>query len=146
MIGCAERLLWIIPAGFALPAILASSAFAGAWVKTDKGCLVWNSDPKPGDMAAWTGSCAGGKVSGKGKLTWTNGGQVSTYVGSYKGGKRSGMGTFNDGSGNWYSGPFADGVPNGTGRCYAKQLGREWQCEWKAGKLAVMPKGDHTAP
>jgi hypothetical protein len=125
--------------------MLAAPALAGAWVKTDKGCLVWNSDPKPGDTATWTGSCAGGKVSGSGKLTWKNGSQASTYVGSYKAGKRNGTGTFNDGSGNWYAGPFVNGVPDGKGRCFAKQLGREWQCEWNSGKLVMLPSGQHRA-
>lgn len=124
-------------------ALVPAPAFAGQWVKTDKGCVVWNSDPKPGDTATWTGACADGKVSGKGKLTWKNGSQASTYVGSYKSGKRNGMGRFDDGSGNWYSGPFVDGVPDGTGRCFAKQLGREWKCEWHAGKLVVTSGGEH---
>ena len=61
-------------------------------------------------------------------------------------GKRSGFGTFNDGSGNWYSGPFADGVPNGTGRCFAKQLGREWKCSFKSGRLTAFPSGGKTNP
>ena len=73
--------------GIALAA-LPPSALGGAWMKTDKGCLVWNSDPKPGETATWTGTCAGGKVSGQGKLTWKSGSHASTYVGSYKAGKR----------------------------------------------------------
>jgi hypothetical protein len=138
---------WRTVAALALGGVLAvlasDAAYSGAWVKTNKGCVVWNSDPKPGETATWTGACADGKVSGKGKLTWKKGSQASTYVGSYKGGKRSGTGTFNDGSGNWYSGPFVDGVPHGTGRCFAKQLGREWKCAWQSGRLLVKPTGDH---
>ena len=123
--------------------LIAAPVFAGEWVKTDKGCAVWNSDPKAGETATWTGSCANGKVTGKGTLTWRNGNEASTYVGTYKAGKRSGTGRFDDGSGNWYSGPFVNGVPDGTGRCFAKQLGREWKCTWKAGKITMMPNGEH---
>jgi hypothetical protein len=133
-----------LPSAFAIVlAALPVSALAGTWMKTNKDCLVWNSDPKPGETATWTGACVGGKVNGQGKLTWRSGSRSSSYVGSYKAGKRDGVGTFNDGSGNWYSGPFANGVPHGTGRCFAKQLGREWKCEWKSGKLVVMPRGEH---
>src|SRR6187431_2648983 len=114
MMGCNRNQAMRAGAFGAALALCIVQAEAGSWVKTDKGCEVWNSDPKPGETATWTGGCAKGKVSGKGKLTWRKGSQASTYQGSYKAGKRSGFGTFNDGSGNWYSGPFADGVPNGT--------------------------------
>jgi hypothetical protein len=120
---------------------MASQALAGKWIDTNQGCSVWDSDWKPGDKASWTGPCVQGKVSGSGTLTWNLNGQISTYVGAYKAGKRNGMGKYTDPSGNWYSGPFVNGVPHGTGRCYAKMLGREWKCTFKAGKIQGMPAG-----
>src|SRR5262245_23521732 len=71
------RVLPVLALGGLLPMVLAPSAgYGGTWVKTNKGCVVWNSDPKPGETATWTGACADGKVSGNGKLTWKNGSQA----------------------------------------------------------------------
>jgi hypothetical protein len=53
---------------------------------TKKGCLVWNPDPKPGEVITWTGACQGGYANGNGVLTYSSRKETETTRGTLKNG------------------------------------------------------------
>lgn len=126
-----------------LCAVFIESALAqGGWFKTNDGCFVWNSKPRPDETAAWNGPCVYNKANGYGVLIWQRlkDGRVLTsryegrmkngkrhgqgvyvrsdgarYEGGFKNGKRHGRGIYIDADGNRYEGKVSDGKPNGYG-------------------------------
>ncbi len=57
---------------------------------TKKGCLVWNPDPKPGEVITWTGGCQGGYANGRGVLTYSSNTETETIRGALKNGMLDG--------------------------------------------------------
>ena len=53
---------------------------------TQKGCLVWNPDPKHGEVITWTGGCQGGYANGRGVLTYRSRTETETTRGVLKNG------------------------------------------------------------
>jgi hypothetical protein len=86
---------WAIICGL-LPLVFNGVAFAqGAYQRTKDGkTMVWNSDPKPGDVATWFGDRdAEGYATKVGTLTWymANGAGYVRYFGNMVRGKFDGM-------------------------------------------------------
>lgn len=110
----------------------------GAWVATTTGCEVWNSDPGPDDVPNWIGECVEGKVHGPGTLIWThksNGSVIARFDGWYDKGLRTGVGYLVDENGNWFRGPFVNGVAHGAGECYYALFGVHRNCQFTNGEL-----------
>jgi len=105
--------------------IFVSGAYAGGtYQRTDdhKKALVWNNDPKPGDIATWSGDRdANGYATGPGTLQWFRVGPgvlnrkrtpISSYSGTMLHGKFNG-GVMTVDHGKAYHATFADGQKKG---------------------------------
>jgi hypothetical protein len=105
--------------------IFVSGAYAGGtYQRTDdhKKALVWNNDPKPGDIATWSGDRdANGYATGPGTLQWFRVGPgvlnrkrtpISSYSGTTLRGKFKG-GVMTVDHGKAYHATFADGQKKG---------------------------------
>jgi hypothetical protein len=105
--------------------IFVSGAYAGGtYQRTDdhKKALVWNNDPKPGDIATWSGDRdANGYATGPGTLQWFRVGPgvlnrkrtpISSYSGTTLHGKFNG-GVMTVDHGKAYHATFADGQKKG---------------------------------
>jgi hypothetical protein len=129
--------------------ILVSGAYAdGTYQRTDdrKKALVWNNDPKPGDIATWSGDRDGnGYATGPGTLQWSRverGSQtgsniaarkrtpISSYSGTMLHGKFNG-GVMTVDHGKTYHATFADGQKKG---------------QWVAGPLITRAESVEAAP
>src|SRR5919109_5313354 len=127
-----NRRFFIICSASLLILTLAKSVLAdGAYQRTEdrKKTFVWNNDPKPGDVAAWSGARdADGYATGPGTLTWysTKRGfmtgsnisgskktPLSSYTGTMVRGKLSGNVTTVD-HGKTYHATFVDGQKKGS--------------------------------
>ena len=53
---------------------------------TRRGCLVWNPDPKLGEIITWTGGCQGGYANGRGVLKYTSRTETEITHGTLKNG------------------------------------------------------------
>jgi len=117
--------------------IFVSGAYAGGtYQRTDdhKKALVWNNDPKPGDIATWSGDRdANGYATGPGTLQWFRVGPgvlnrkrtpISSYSGTMLHGKFNG-GVMTVDHGKAYHATFADGQKKG---------------QWIAGPLTTKAK------
>lgn len=40
------------------------------WIRSTRGCLVWNPSPVMGETVSWNGSCVNGHADGKGLVIW----------------------------------------------------------------------------
>ncbi len=129
------------------------------WIKAhESGCQIWSDEAMDNEVVTWSGPCKDGKASGKGKLTWTEGGKpAGTYEGFMEGGKLDGPGTleltttdgklqieaifkdsdvdggglFKDSAGNIYEGEIKDGKAHGVG--YEKIGDEEYAGEFDNG-------------
>lgn len=120
------------------PISLGLAQEAGEWVTTTTGCEVWNSNPGTDDVANWVGECVDGKAQGPGTLIWTHksdGTFIARFDGWYDKGLRTGMGYLVDEKGNWFRGPFVNGVAHGAGECYYALFGLHRHCEFTNGEL-----------
>lgn len=109
-----------------------SAAAAGEWlVEKNRGCLVWNGYPEPGESATWDGACDGeNRVTGQGKLEWTLNGQPNGYYsGERKDGKANGYGINFWRNGDHYEGYWRNDVPHGEGT-YTWANGSGYQGRW----------------
>jgi hypothetical protein len=70
---------------------------------------------------------AAGRVTGSGKLTWTNG---DSYVGEVKNGEPHGQGTYRLSNGDTYSGAWERGLKHGHGRLTWAR-GGAWEGEFR---------------
>lgn len=92
-------------------AALAAPDLSGAdphWIKDSaSGCWAADPEPEPGESIAWSGACAGGLVSGEGKLTWYKNGRITgTDEGNFKAGEISGHARILRADGTSYEGDF----------------------------------------
>ena len=129
------------------------------WIKAQgSGCQVWSDEAMDNEVITWSGPCQDGKASGKGKLTWTEGGKpAGTYEGFMEAGKLNGPGKlehmtkdgtihveaifkdgdvdggglFTDSAGNIYEGEIKDGKAHGVG--YEKIGEEEYTGEFDGG-------------
>ena len=64
-------------------------ADAACWMELERrpGCYVWRETQQEGEFANWSGSCANGKVEGKGVLTWKKGLNSSSFMAFSRGTK-----------------------------------------------------------
>ena len=67
---------------------------SGKWIKvSNKDCMVWNSFPREGESATWSGEVANERAFGSGKLQWfRNGIPAASYEGGMKNGLADGHG------------------------------------------------------
>ena len=116
----------------------------GCWLEADNrpGCWLWNPSPQPEETATWSGGCAGGKATGKGKVVWRSrqegGWKTTSGEGPYRDGKRQ--------DGHWIV-RFSDGVVregpvvNDEFHGYWVRrgtIGVEWAC-WRHGTKTADP-------
>ena len=77
------------------------------------GCHVWDDYFYSDQTVAWSGSCAGGIVSGRGTLTWERGALKVVSEGPVVDGKQHGRWTVRYPNGTTYEGPYVYGKPHG---------------------------------
>src|SRR5512139_1370287 len=86
---------------------------------TNNGCLVWDALPQPDETVKWLGICIDGKESGQGTEVFryrVNGvWKEERYVGEMQGGKLYGRGVLSYDNGDRYEGDFVDGKRVGRG-------------------------------
>jgi hypothetical protein len=90
------------------------AAAQGRWETTTSGCKVWMDDPSPDKTITWSGSCDGGRTSGRGVLVWSvvlDGKRVeSRYEGRMQQGDIAGTAIYAWGNGSRYEGRFFEGL------------------------------------
>ena len=83
------------------------------------GCLVWDALPQPDETVTWSGACVDGKASGRGTevFRYRDHGvwKEERYVGDMRGGKLNGRGTLTYDNGDRYEGDFVDAKRVGHG-------------------------------
>lgn len=80
------------------------------------GCGVAAPVAPQGDQLSWDGPCKDGLAEGRGTLHWRRSGKPAlTYQVTMAHGAIDGPGYLQSANGDWYYGPFRDGVPNGQG-------------------------------
>jgi hypothetical protein len=85
----------------------------------NKDCLVWDALPQPDETVTWSGACVDGKASGHGtevfryrdEGVW----KEERYVGEMQGGKLNGRGTLTYDNGDRYEGDFVEAKRVGHG-------------------------------
>jgi hypothetical protein len=121
------------------------------------GCKVWDRDPHPKESITWSGACRNGKVEGHGSLDWFRDGKLAFHfdgtlwggkvsgrgvetfsngnriVGVFRDGNANGHGVFTFASGGRFDGQFRDGKPNGHG-VYSFASGDRYDGQWRDGK------------
>jgi hypothetical protein len=118
--------------------LAAPAAFAGSWVKSKGGCLVWSANPQPNETVDWKGACADGKAQGPGTQTWYVAGKpVSEAKGTFVQGFMRGTVDFKDPAwgvyqGEWYEDEKCAG-PQGIGTAKMKG-GARYEGRWRCGK------------
>ena len=119
-----------------IPLCTGSKTGSACWleVKNKPGCHVWNTNPKPDETVTWTGQCADGKLSGKGRATWRfreDGAWASSYEeGPFVDGKSSDghwVARFADADGEVWEGSLSKGVLNGLW-VRRGSFGQDWTC------------------
>ncbi|SRR5579885_797668 len=100
------------------------------------GCAIFDSDPHPGDLAAWSGACVGGRASGAGTVVYSSGGKVlQTLSGTFGDGKvLDGPVTIEWGDGSRYSGGLSGGEFSGHG-VFVTAKGDRLDGEWAHNRL-----------
>lgn len=84
----------LIALGLVANAQIALSSESSTWLTDDKGCKLWDPNPKIGETVTWTGACVGGLAEGHGVRQWfVNGKPGSRFEGPLVGGKANGKGT-----------------------------------------------------
>lgn len=126
----------VLCTSFALCVTLgASHAFAEeGFTAAQNGCKVANPTPKPNETVRWNGPCVDGYADGKGVMQWYVGGEPSTrYEGTVHHGQLSGRGKLTMSNGASYEGDWLAGKQDGTG-VQAMPDGNRYQGEWKNGQ------------
>jgi len=100
------------------------------------GCAIFDSDPHPGDLAAWSGACVGGRASGAGTVVYSNDGKVlQSLAGDFQDGKvLDGPVTIKWGDGSSYSGGQSGGEFAGRG-VFVTAKGDRLDGEWAHNRL-----------
>src|SRR5581483_5537341 len=95
-----------------------------------------DSDPHPGDLAAWSGACVGGRASGAGTVVYSNDGKVlQSLAGDFQDGKvLDGPVTIKWGDGSSYSGGQSGGEFAGRG-VFVTAKGDRLDGEWAHNRL-----------
>ena len=103
------------------------------WLTTrNQPCKVWDATPEPGQTVTWSGGCAEGKASGKGRQVWRGREGVSIYEGEMHAGKSHGYGTQKWASGSRYEGEWRHDKAHGYGK-YTYRDGRVFEGRWSNG-------------
>ena len=114
------------------------AAAQGVWETTTSGCEVWIDDPHPEKTVTWSGSCSGGRASGRGILVWSvmlDGRPVeSRYEGRLRDGDMVGTGTYAWGNGNRYEGRFFEGTMDDDDGIYEWANGNRYEGAFTKGE------------
>ena len=109
------------------------------------GCHVWNPNPQPEETVSWSGKCADGKASGRGRMTWRfrkDGAWANTWdEGPYADGKiHDGHWVAKYSGGAVWEGPWSDGEFEGLWVRRGSQ-GRDWDCRLRGEKVGISSCG-----
>ncbi len=111
----------------------ASPDHPGWSVDPRSGCWLWNPFPKPNETVSWSGGCdAAGPATGSGVLEWRQGGGWQRYEAPLRFGKLSGKGKLTSSNGSRYEGEWRDGEKNGQG-LFVQGDGGRYEGMWKDG-------------
>ena len=105
--------------------------FGPNWsIAENQPCQVWNYGvPEEFEPVTWTGACIDGKASGEGRFICS----IGSYQGGMVGGKLHGRGTLTYSIGSRYEGEWRDGKQHGRGT-YTTASGGGYEGEWRDGK------------
>ncbi len=114
---------------------------------TDSHCKVHNPYPQPNETVTWSGQCVNGFANGKGTVQWyQNGKKTDVFVGNFYNGKMHGKGKVVYANGGFYEGDYFNGNLHGKGKM-TWENGITYQGDWKNGKThgkgkLILPNGD----
>ena len=121
-------------------------AHAGDWVTDAKsGCQIWDPNPQLEESVSWSGPCVQGRAEGKGVVQWLKGAvPYETDDGDWHGGRQTGNGKQSWTNGR-YDGELAEGEPNGRGVLTIQKL--RYEGDFRNGKpngLGALTVGNQT--
>jgi hypothetical protein len=124
----------LIALGLVAYSQIALSSESGSWLADDKGCKLWDPNPKTDETVTWTGACGSGFAEGSGIRQWIVSGKPgSRYEGSFVGGKANGRGTIYFPNGLKIEADYADGNTVGPVVMYFND-GARYEGAFAAGK------------
>lgn len=98
--------------------VLAQDKLKSGWASDPRtGCKVWDEALDPGETVSWSASCQNGLAEGHGTVQWFIKGKAEErYEGTMNGGKMNGRGVLTFPNGMAYDGEFKDNNFHGKGR------------------------------